>query len=287
MSDFSQRFIFVDSDIRGEVVSLEQSFQQVLDQHEYPEVVKSLLGEFVAASVLLGSTIKFEGRLTLQARSEGEIPLIMAEITHDKKIRAIARHCENASSDDFSVLLAKGTLAITIEPKKGQRYQGIVPLEGSDLGECLELYFKQSEQLPTTIKLAANNARSCGILIQQLPVDKTSGEERDSQWQHIEQLIDTVSAPEMLAVSSNEMLYRLFHEDSVEMFASHPVAFQCSCSIERVHNAVSTLGEEEARKVVEDSGAIAMNCDFCHAKYQVTDADLTKIFNTDHSQTLH
>ncbi|ROR98892.1 molecular chaperone Hsp33 [Sinobacterium caligoides] len=288
MTDFSQRFIFADTDIRGEIVSLEQSLQEILGNHNYPAVVESLLGEFAAAAILLGSTIKFEGSLTLQARSDGEVPVIMAEVTHDKTVRAIARDCQDASSDDFRVLLAKGTLAITIDPKHGQRYQGIVPLEGANLGECLGHYFEQSEQLKTHVKLSADNQRSCGILLQQLPVGKVGDAElREQQWEHISQLVGTTRPDEMLAVSSHQMLYRLFHEDKVEMFAAHDVSFACSCSRERVLNAVATLGEEEARKALAQTGAISMNCDFCNSQYRVEEIDLSSIFNSDNSQTVH
>ncbi|CAH0992906.1 33 kDa chaperonin [Sinobacterium norvegicum] len=287
MSDFSQRFIFQDTDIRGEVVSVEDSYRQILANHSYPAVVESLLGEFISAAVLLGSTIKFDGSLSMQVKSEGEIPLLMVEITHDGDVRAIARNCSEAVSDDFQVLLANGTLAITIEPKNGQRYQGIVPLEGENLSACLVHYFAQSEQLKTSIHLAANGQRSCGVLIQQLPVDKTpDADEREQQWQHILTLIDTVKRSELLELDSNEMLYRLFHEENTQLFTPAPIQFNCSCSIERVKNAVATIGEEEARSVLAESGVIEMNCDFCNTNYQLGCADVDDVF-TKNDPTIH
>jgi molecular chaperone Hsp33 len=287
MSDFSQRFIFQDTDIRGEVVNVEDSYRQVLGNHNYPPVVATLLGEFISAAVLLGSTIKFDGMLSMQVKSDGEIPLLMVEVTNAGDVRAIARNCHAAVSDDFQVLLANGTLAITIEPKNGQRYQGIVPLEGRDLSECLEHYFAQSEQLKTSIHLAADGQRSCGVLIQQLPVDKTPDvDDRDSQWQHILTLIGTVKRQELLELDSHEMLYRLFHEENTQMFTPAAIQFNCSCSIERVKNAVATIGEEEARSVLAESGTIEMHCDFCNTNYQLGAADVDQLFGKN-DPTLH
>ena len=148
MTDNSQRFLFDNTDIRGELVRLQKSFQQVASNHSYPQPVLHLLGEFMVAAALLSSTIKFEGTLILQARSEaGEIPLIMAEASSEQTIRAIARGAENASSEDFRQLLKNGQLCITIEPHNGHRYQGIVALSGGCLAHTLDAYFEQSEQL--------------------------------------------------------------------------------------------------------------------------------------------
>ncbi|MFT7686809.1 MAG: molecular chaperone Hsp33, partial [Candidatus Azotimanducaceae bacterium] len=139
-TDSSQRFIFENRDIRGQLVHLNGSFEEMLTIHAYPEAVAQLLGEFLAASVLLSSTLKFEGRLILQVRSKGEVSLIMAETTHDGQVRAIARVESEVNSGDFGVLLKDATLVVSVEPKNGERYQSLVPLLGANLGECLGHY---------------------------------------------------------------------------------------------------------------------------------------------------
>ena len=167
--DSCQRFIFSGLDIRGEVVRLNGSFAEILANKEYPQAVRNLLGEFLAASVLLSTTIKFDGRLVLQARSEGQIPLIMAECTNELHLRGIARYEEEPTSDNFNELLHSGTLAITVEPPNGEPYQGIVPLEQDSLAACLEEYFTRSEQLEGHFFLVADEHQCAGLLLQQLP----------------------------------------------------------------------------------------------------------------------
>ena len=173
--DESRRFLFEDADIRGEIVSLDTSFGEVLAIHEYPPGVARLLGEFLAAAVLLSTNLKFEGKLVLQARSEGQIPLIMVECNHDLQVRGIARGVEQAISDNNAALLRNGQLAITVDPLKGQRYQGIIALQPGPIADNLDAYFSQSEQLKSRIWLAADGQRAAGLLLQQLPDQVTTG----------------------------------------------------------------------------------------------------------------
>jgi len=171
MSDQTQRFLFDDNDVRGETATLAESYQHVLAKHAYPEPVAQLLGELLAAAALLVGTLKFDGLLSLQARSDGPVPLLMVECSSDREVRGIARyHAEQIAPDaTLRELMPEGMLAITVEPAKGQRYQGIVGLEGVDLAACLSEYFAASEQLPTRFWLAADSRRACGLLLQQLP----------------------------------------------------------------------------------------------------------------------
>jgi molecular chaperone Hsp33 len=154
--DSIQRILFDEVDVRGVVTGLGDSYQAVLQRNDYPEVIQTLLGEMLAAVTLLSSTLKFEGRLSLQAQGEGSVRLLMAECSYNAQVRAIARvDGELPDTTDFSKLLEQGRLALTLEPAQGQRYQGVVPLEESSLAGCLEAYFRQSEQLPTRLYLAA------------------------------------------------------------------------------------------------------------------------------------
>lgn len=284
MSDSIQRFLFAESDVRGEIVQLEQSYQKTLSHHGYPGVVAKLLGEFLAAAALLSETIKFEGVLTLQARSDGEIPLIMAEANSRKELRAIARMADSAKSDSFASLLGGGQLSITIEPARGERYQGIVSLNGSNLAECLEQYFTQSEQLSTKLWLFSDGQRAGGLLLQQLPVAAEDDlEQRQDNWQHLVHLAQTTTASELLTLDAPLLLHRLFHQEALQLFEPAGLSFRCSCSRERTLSAIRALGRPEALAIVQSQGSIDVNCEFCHQHYHFSAADVDSIF----TQTLH
>ncbi|ARN73627.1 Hsp33 family molecular chaperone HslO [Oceanicoccus sagamiensis] len=284
MTDQLQRFIFDQTDIRGEITRLDTSYQETISNHHYPEVVAHLLGEFLAAATLLSATLKFEGTITLQARSEGEIPLIMAEASSDHKLRGIAREADNAVSEDFTKLLTNGQLIITVDPKQGQRYQGIVALEGNNLSECLEAYFLQSEQLSTRVWLASDQQQAVGMMLQELPPsEQVSAEQRQQDWQHISKLAETLTAPELLSLPFDELLYRLYHQEQVRMFEPDALAFQCSCSETRTLNALRTLGREELDSIIEEAGAIEVNCEFCHQHYSFDGTAIAQLFEP----TLH
>ena len=184
--DRSVRFLFDNADIRGETVHLQASLKDLLETHQYAPGVASLLGEFLAAAVLLSTTLKYEGKMILQARSEGQVPLLMAECSSELKLRGIARGAQQATSEEFGMLLARGQLVITIDPDKGQRYQGIVPLVENSLSRSLDAYFQQSEQLHTRFWLASDGERAAGMLLQQLPAQlQTEEAVRGEQWQHL------------------------------------------------------------------------------------------------------
>lgn len=279
MNDLLQRFIFEDADIRGEITRLEHSYQDILSNHQYPEVVAHLLGEFLAAATLLSATLKFEGTLTLQARSQGEIPLIMAEASSNHTVRAIARDAELASSDHFQTLLADGQLSITIDPKQGRRYQGIVSLDGHNLAACLEAYFQQSEQLSTRIWLTSNGQTTAGMLLQELPSSHSRDiETREQQWQHMLHLADTLTPEELLSLSPEELLYRLYHQEQVRVFPAVDIAFACSCSEERTLSALVAMGEQELRQIIAEQAKVEVNCEFCHQHYSFDQKRIDELF---------
>jgi molecular chaperone Hsp33 len=268
LQDKTRKFVFEQADIRGEIVHLDAAYAEITAIHQYAPGVSRLLGEFLAAAVLLSTTIKFEGRLILQAKSEGEIPLLMAECSNELQIRAIARGAEHANATEFPELLRDGQLAITIEPGTGQRYQGIVPLSGDSLAAAIEHYFENSEQLATRLWLASDGKRSAGLLLQQLPAQVTSdSEERGAQWQHSCTLADTISDTEVLEAEQEELLYHLFHQDPLRIFTPRSVRFACSCSLERCRDALLALGEEEIIELLEEADPIIIDCEFCNQQY--------------------
>ncbi len=287
-SDITRKFIFENADIRGETVVLSKSCSDILANHQYAPSVERLLSEFICAATLLSTTIKFEGLLTLQVRSDGEIPLIMAECSSEQKVRAIARGAELASSDDFQTLLGNGQLAITIEPKDGKAYQGIVPLEGESLAQCLESYFAQSEQLATRLWLACEGDRCAGLLLQQLPMQiEQNTQPRAEYWQHVCQLAETIRPEELLELDSEELLFRLYHQEQVLMFEPYNVEFHCSCSWQRSGAALATLPRPELDEILKEQGQIEVNCEFCNYNYSFGPEEISQLIDGDEPTQLH
>ncbi len=295
MSDFTQRFLFDDNDVRGEFVALEQSYAEVLARHEYPAPVALLLGELLAAAALLCDTLKFDGILVLQARSSGAVPLLMVEMTSDRHVRGIARYEAEqiGAAHGLRELLPDGVLAITVDPKNGQRYQGVVSLDGENLAACFSAYFALSQQLPSRFWLCADGQRARGLLLQQLPADRlTDDEERAERWEHVVTLADTLSVAELLSVDNETLLHRLYHQETVRVFEPHALSFGCNCSRERSANALFSLGATDAQQLLEERGGVVdIDCQFCNQRYRFDATDLTQLFagggSSAPSSTLH
>ena len=293
--DFTQRFIFENTDVRRELASLEESYAHVLAKHAYPEPVAALLGELMSAAALLVNTLKFDGLLVLQARSSGAIPLLMVECSSEHEMRAIARYeAERISSGaTLSELMPEGVLALTVDPSEGQRYQGLVALDGADLAECFTNYFVNSAQLPTRFWLYADGQRARGLLLQQLPADRiTDSEEREASWQHVIALASTLSAEELLGLDNETILHRLYHEEELRLFAGTELKFQCSCTRERSAQALISLGLADAQLLLaEKAGTIEIDCQFCNERYLFNNDDVTQMFAEqdapDASSTVH
>jgi molecular chaperone Hsp33 len=272
-NNFSQRFIFDKADIRGDLVRLDTTYQDILSAQQYPEVVANLLGEFLVAGILLGATIKFKGRLILQVKSQGLIPLLMVEVTHDRKVRGIARTADELTTSDveFDQLFLDGSMAVTIEPDEGERYQSLVPLDGDNLSICLEHYFAQSEQLNTSISLTAYEGRAAGMLLQQLPKQLIEDEaQREEQWQRASILGSTVKPDELVSLEPQSILWRLFSEDAIKLLPVDDVEFKCSCNAERTAGAMLALDPAELESIFEEDETIRVNCEFCQQDYEFT-----------------
>jgi molecular chaperone Hsp33 len=282
MSDFSQRFLFDDSDIRGELVGLSDSYHHVLAKHSYPQPVAQLLGELLAAASLMIGTLKFEGLLILQARSSGAVPLLMVECSSAGELRGIARyHAEQVgAAAALGELMPDGVLAITVDPESGQRYQGIVDLQGTTLADCLTNYFETSEQLPTRFWLCADGQRARGLLLQQLPADRLKEpEEREASWQHAIALANTLQAEELLGLDNQTLLHRLYHEEPLRLFDPRALQFRCSCSRERSARALISLGQADAEALVQEhGGTVEIDCEFCNERYLFDAADVLQLF---------
>lgn len=276
-----QRFIFDNTDIRGEIVSLNQSYVDALAAHQYPEAVRQLLGELIAAAVLLSETLKFDGVLTLQARGNGPISLLMVECTSTKSFRAVSHFDESRlAGDTLQELLGEASLLVTVDPANGKRYQGIVPLEKANLGLCLEDYFEQSVQLPTRLWLACDGEGCAGFLLQALPPSvETSTDARNESWSRLTTLAETITDDELLQLSHEQVLIRLFHEEDVRLFDEEAVQFLCTCSWERSGKILKTLERAELDSIILEQGKIVMDCQFCNHHYEFFEKDIEALYS--------
>ncbi|HDY99299.1 MAG TPA: Hsp33 family molecular chaperone HslO [Pseudomonas sabulinigri] len=289
--DITQRFLFENADVRGEMVSADQSYREILAKHTYPEPVKALLGEMLAAAVLLSTTIKFDGLLILQAKSEGPLSTLMVECSSDQAVRGIARYADDLEGGSLDELMPGGVLAITIDPDNGQRYQGVVSLEGGSLAAALDGYFANSEQLATRFRLQADGRTARGFLLQALPADRQPDpEQRADTWQHLNVLADTLKAEELIGLDNETVLHRLFHQEELRLFDAQPVRFECSCSADRSGNALVSLGKDDVLALLqEQGGCIEIDCQFCNARYPFDADAIESLFAAadEHARQLH
>ncbi|NLW05880.1 MAG: Hsp33 family molecular chaperone HslO [Pseudomonadaceae bacterium] len=281
LSDQVQRFLFDDTAVRGELVQLHQSYQEVLIRHNYPPAIEKLLGELLAAVALLTATVKLEGTLTLEARGKGEVSLLMAECNTGEQggdqLRAIARYQGEPTGQTLTELLQGGQLVITLDPYEGNRYQGIVALDQDTLTACLEGYFASSEQLPTRLWLAADSKGAGGLLLQRLP-DDARNKDPDA-WVRIGHLAATITTEELLHLEQHDLLHRLFHEEALRIFEPNTLKFGCTCSRQRIANALASLGEEELNEALKEQGKLTTECHFCNTSYIFTKDDLPELLN--------
>lgn len=271
------RFLFDGIEVRGQLVQLDASWRAVLDAHPYPDEVRSHLGEALAAVALLAATVKLDGSLILQIQSSGPIRTLVAQATSARTIRGIARWEGAVQQDgDLAESFGEGRLVLTIQGP-GEPYQGIVPLSGTGIADAIERYFGDSEQLPTRLWLAADANRAAGLLLQRLPTSGNApGDAED--WTRLGMLAETVTAAELTGLPTEDLLYRLFHEERVRLLDPEPVAFRCGCSRARVEDMVRTLGEEEARSILAEQGVIEVTCEFCNRSYSLDAVDTTALF---------
>ncbi len=277
MSDTLQRFLFENNAIRGEIVHLDATYRAVLERRDYPPELRRLLGELMAAAALLATTIKFEGKLSLQAQGHGPVKLLFAECTSRHTLRALAQWDGEVTDAPLPQLLGDGRMVITIEPDSKERYQGIVALEGETLAQALEGYFARSEQLETRLWLTAGNDRAAGLLLQQLP--RQQHEDADA-WNRAVHLGSTITDRELLGLTAPEIVRRLYHEEDIRLFSRLPVSFRCSCSRERVEGVLRMLGADEVRGILAEQGQIGVDCEFCGGHYELDAVDAEQLFAT-------
>jgi molecular chaperone Hsp33 len=279
--DSLQRFIFENEPIRGEIVHLDATWQAVLERRQYPPRVREVLGELMAAAALLTSTLKFDGRLIMQIQGKGPVSLLVVECTSDRTMRAIAQWQGDIPDTPLAALVGDARLAVTIDPLKGkERYQAIVALEGLTVAEAFENYFARSEQLATRLWLASDPQQAAGMLLQRLPDAEPSD---DDAWVRAVHLGSTITREELLALPVHEIVHRLYHEEDIRLFSRMPVSFRCSCSRERVEAVLRMLGRDEIHSILDEQGAVSVDCEFCGSRYEFDRIDAEQLFTALHS----
>lgn len=273
--DILRRFLFEELGVRGEWVKLSDSWQAAKDHQRGSEDMQQQLGQALAAVVMLSATVKFKGSMILQAQGDGAIKTLVAQATDQRKIRGLVRGKENVAIGSLEAMFGQGRLVLTVESESGQPYQGIVPLQGSNLAAALQTYFEQSEQLKTRLWLFANETHAVGLLLQQMPAQ----ENYEHNWEHIEILANTVTEQELFELDCEPLLYRLFNQEKVRLFDPEPVEFSCACSRSNIERTLFALGRSELEDILNERSIIEVNCEFCSKQYRFDKVDVENILS--------
>lgn len=288
-NDVLRRFIFENAPVRGEVIRLDDTFQTITQQHDYPPLIRKLLGEALCAVGLLAAIIKFNGRLTVQFRGNGPLKLLLAQCDNQFNMRGLAKwDGEIDSEQGLLEALKHGTLGILLDSERHKnRYQGVVAWRGHSLAESIEGYFRDSEQLDTRIWLAVNSQAAAGLLLQVIPITEQSNpmatmekEIASPHWARIAAETSRLHPKDMLELDHESLLRKIYPKEDVRIFGGVPIKFACSCSRQRGEAAISLLGQEEAEEELKNKQVLEVTCDFCNAKYVFDRVDVAKIFAT-------
>ncbi len=289
--DTLQKFMFDQSRVRGELVEISDTWQQVQERRSYPAPVARMLGEMTAAAALLSANLKFDGTLILQIHGDGPVQLLVVECDASLQMRATAKLADDAEVSDDAQLQQlvnvnqQGRFAITLDPANKlpgqQAYQGIVALDGEDVATVIENYMLRSEQLDTRLWLAADTHVARGLLLQKLPEEGgTGGAQNDADaWNRTVMLAGTLTHEELLGTDIRTLLERLYWEETVRIFEPRHPSFRCSCSREKVGNMLKLLGREEVDSALADLGKLEIHCEFCGQLYAFDKVDCLQLFS--------
>ncbi|WP_310542039.1 Hsp33 family molecular chaperone [Phenylobacterium sp.] len=279
--------------VRGRLARLGAAVDEILAAHDYPEPVANLLGEACALAALVGSNLKFDGRLIVQAQGDGPVRYVVVDYDTDGALRgycrydpdAVAKAAQGFVRPGAKTLLGEGVFIMTVDQGADMdRYQGITTIEGETLALCAEQYFAQSEQTPTRVRLAVGQAdlgdglrwRAGGMLIQNIAEDENRGPTAEA-WVRTQAFFETIGEDELIdpTISAETLLFRLFHEDGVRVFEAKPLKAFCRCSQDRIESVLTSFSPEERADMVEDDGLIKVTCEYCSSTYSVDPARLT------------
>jgi molecular chaperone Hsp33 len=279
-TDSLQHFLFENTPIRGNIVHLNHTYQQVLQHQTLPIVLKQALGELMAASALLSATLKMEGAMVLQLQSKGALKLLVVECSSALEMRATAKWAGEITGETFLDLIQNGQFVITLDPKQGEAYQGIVPIEGETISGMLESYMLRSQQIDTSLWLHCDGENASGMLLQKLPeqMEQDHLYQDHDAWNRLNHLATTVTNSELQNLGPEQLLTRLFFDEEVRLFESKPTQFNCSCSKTKVGAMLRMLGVDEVNSILAERENIEVNCDFCNKQYVFDVVDAAALF---------
>lgn len=277
-----QNFLFEGLEIRGSIVRLEETWRQVLAEHRYPDSLRHLLGESLAATVLLTTGLKGAPKVSLQLQGEGPVKLLLIQCSSELKVRGMAQWRDAAEGEP---LLGEGRLTVNLDTgEDGHCFQGIVPLVSDRLDACLEGYFRQSEQLPTRLMLTGTQQRVAGLLLQALP----NNDGADHTFNTAAALAATVSPGELSELPADRLLATLFDNYTIRLFKPRRVTHDCRCTPSHLAGVVRLLGADELESLIEETGEVELTCEFCNRAFRYDAADVEAILDGDTpGQLLH
>ncbi len=284
MSDYVQRFLLENLDIRGAVVHLDSVWQQMLKDRDYPRPVIDLLGEMAATTLLLGDNLKQPGRLTVQLKSTGPVSMLVMDCNEQLYLRGMAKCAPVIEPQTVSDLLGHGQLVLTLDMfSMREVYQSIVPLDGDTIAEIFEHYFRQSEQLPARLFLTASDQAISGILLQKLPAT----DKRDPDgWTRVEALAATVCDQPVFNLSATDLLTRLFIDETIRIFDARSVGYGCRDNSAKIYEVLQSLGRGEIEAILRERGEIIVHDDICNREYRLDALTVDAIFR-DVDPTVH
>lgn len=279
-ADTLQRFMFEHAEIRGEIIHLSESYQTIMSQQDYPPIVKHLLGEALMSCALLTGSLQFEGEVSLQFHGNEDLPLLLVQCDHELNLRGFAKFEPNCTAETYAKAFLNGKMSLIINPyQQTQAYQSIVPLSSTSMAENLMSYFAQSEQISTRVWLASTSEKTAGMLLQLLPTQ--NDEEREHFWEYATKLGETLTETELLNLDNETILHRLYHETELRLFPKRSLRFRCRCSIEKMKQVLSVLGEKDIQALVQEKGSVDIQCEFCNHRYSFDPIDVTLLFKTE------
>jgi molecular chaperone Hsp33 len=276
-TDYVQRFLFEDLDIRGRLVCLTESWQRMLDGRGYPEDIAALLGHTTALNVLLGANQKGAGRVTLQVQGSGPVKLLVADCTSELRIRGMAQYrAEKLARTSERSLLGDGRLSVTLEDvKSGKLYQSLVPLEGETLEQIFEHYLSQSEQVHAFLRLYADVGALCGLLLEKLP----GADNRDPDgWKRVTHLASTLTLDETRDAQPYDLLTRVFPDELMRVFRLYAVEYHCPYDEGKVKDMLRGLGREEVEAILAEQGAVVIRNEMCNHEYRFDARAIAELF---------
>jgi molecular chaperone Hsp33 len=269
-------FVFESIPVRGTIIQLQNSWQQLLANHQYEPCVRDVLGQSASATALIAQSLKFDSAITLQISGDGPLSMLVMQCNSELEFRGMASVTENAVDLDFGSLVSNAHCAITVDSGDFERsYQGIVEIGEKSLAQSLEGYFLRSVQIPTHLQLVADGVMTGGILLQQMP---GKNEPQSDDWHRLGLLAATLRREDLANGGGMELIRKLFAEDDIRVYDPRPVTFRCRCTLKRAEDVLRLLGEKECWEALSDSDRVVITCEYCSRRREFDGVDIARLF---------